>query len=679
MRLRRLMAVALFITSYCISNAQITADEAIVAMGRGINMGNTLDATNYEGGWGTEAREYYFDMYKEAGFKTIRIPITWSAGVSASNLTPRVASAAPYTINEDFFKRLDTIINWSLERDMYTIINVHHDGWVKVSSTFDENKARLFALWEQVADRYKDYSDKLMFEILNEPHSENSSGVATSVTTAQVDELNSKCLDIIRVDNPNRIVVYMGPNWSSSADLKAAAVPDPSDEYLIASYHSYDPWDFAGEGNGTWGNANDKKVMTDQMESVKEWSETNDIPVLIGELGAMDGCEYNSRMRYYAHYIQEAMRIGLAFTVWDDDGMFQVLQRKDTSWNDIKDVLIHTTEQSPTNVESTMQKGEDTTIVVSWTNRAIACDSIFLQKRLNKGDFETIAKFTGDTTSYTDTNFEEKNYYYYRVIARYNDSIDVYSYPTSIYVISGKRSPFHDEAFAIPGTIEAEDFDYGGQGISYNETTANNQGDALEYRPGEIVDVEVRTDGGYQVGYAEPGEWLEYTIDVVEAGSYEITAYLASSEGGGEIQFAFQNTASAKVAAPNTNDWQTTAPVSTIVDLEAGEQIMRVNILSTPNFNIDKIVIGEPSANNNTLTDNTRIYPNPASSMLYVEAPDAEMGSSIEIVSIAGKIVFQSDLEKAENGIPISELSDGYYFVRISSQNQTITKKFIKR
>lgn len=651
--------------------SQITADEAIVAMGRGINMGNTLDATDYEGGtWAPAAEEYYFEMYKEAGFKTVRIPITWNAAVSESNKAPRISNTAPYAIETEFLQRLDTIIKWSLERDMYTIINVHHDGWVKDKNTFDSQKARLYALWTQVAEHYKDYTDMLFFEILNEPHSNNS------LSTAQVNELNSECLDIIRVQNPNRIVVYMGPNWSSSADLKAAAIPDTDDEYLIGSYHSYDPWTFAGEAKGTWGTANDKKEMTDQMLSIKEWSDQKSIPVLIGELGAMNSCDYNSRMRYYAHYIEEAMRIGLAFTVWDDDGWFQTLERRDTSWNDAKDIIMHTTQQSPINITSKFHKGDDTTIVVNWSNRAIDCDTIIVEKRINDLDFQPIAKYANDTQSiFIDTVFEVKNYYSYRIISRYNDSLDVYSYPTKLYITPLERSPFHGEPFAVPGTIEAEDFDNGGQGLTYNETTSVNQGDS-DYRAGETVDIEVRDDG-YQVGFAEEGEWLEYTINVANAGSYEITAHIASQDGGGEIQYIFQNT-SAKATAPKTNSWTATQAVSAYAVLDEGEQTMRVKILSTPNYNIDKFEIQEGTDINTVNAKDWTIFPNPASSTLYINGYYETTTATVDIITINGAKVISTTSDNLKNGISIDELNAGFYLVVISNQNTVITKQFLK-
>jgi endoglucanase len=138
--------------------AQITAQEAIKLMERGINLGNTFDAPNYEGEWAPAAKEYYFEMYAQAGFKTVRVPITWNK---------RIGTEDPFVIDPIFLSRIDTVISWCLKYDLFVIINVHHDGWIKNTETFDEKKPRFYALWSQLSEHYKDYSEKLMFEIIN--------------------------------------------------------------------------------------------------------------------------------------------------------------------------------------------------------------------------------------------------------------------------------------------------------------------------------------------------------------------------------------------------------------------------------------------------------------------------------------------------------------------------------
>ncbi|MCK5170534.1 MAG: cellulase family glycosylhydrolase, partial [Bacteroidales bacterium] len=408
-----LVLILLVVFSFNNLTAQITPQEAVVEMGRGINLGNTLDAPN-EGEWAPAAEEYYFDMYKDAGFKTVRVPITWDNHLGTS---------LPYTIDSAFFARVDTIINWGLERDFFVIINAHHDAWIK--EDYEANKDRFDSLWVQVADKFKDKSEKLLFEIINEPHG--------AITVAQVDELNARVHGIIRENNPTRIVLYGGASWSNSAHLLEAAIPDTNDPYLMGYYHSYDPWDFAGEGNGTWGTTSDKNAMINQMAQIEEWSIENNIPVLIGEFGARTKCDYNSRMIYYATYTEQALAHGMAFTVWDDNGWFQVLERVDSTWNDAKDILIYTTPQSPTDIEA--QLVDENEVSISWTNRAADCNTLLLERRVNNSDFVLFAELIATIADYADFDVEIGNSYTYRVIARYNDSIDLYSYPAKVRVI----------------------------------------------------------------------------------------------------------------------------------------------------------------------------------------------------------------------------------------------------
>jgi aryl-phospho-beta-D-glucosidase BglC (GH1 family) len=654
-----LTGLFLFVCFSFKANAQITAQEAVLQMGRGINLGNTLDAPN-EGDWGTSAREYYFDRYKDAGFKTVRIPVTWDT---------HFGTTSPYTIDPDFLDRVDTIISWALERDMFVVLNAHHEDWLK--NNYTAQKVRFDSLWSQISVRFKDKSQNLFFEMINEPHG--------TITKAQVDELNARVLQIIRKTNPTRIVLFSGSGYSNASDLMAAVIPNTNDEYLMGYYHSYDPWDFAGNGIGIWGSASDIKAMGDRMTTVQTWSANNNIPVLIGEFGAVNYCDYNSRMRYYATYTELALAHGFAFTVWDDDGWFQALVRKDSVWNDLKDILIHTTAQSPNNVLAKIEKSsKDTAIVVAWTNRATDCDTIFVQKRINDSEFLTIAKLPADSSKYIDTIFEINNYYYYRLIASYNDSVDLYSYPSMVYVAPFIKAPFKGSPIDIPGTVQAENFDFGGEGQSYHDLTEENYGNS-RYRIGESVDINARTAGGYLVSYIEKGEWLEYTINVLEAGEYEIKSYVATMTSGGKFNFEFPDQVSSEVVANNSGSWETTGIVSTIVTLPAGEQIMRVNILALPAFNIDKYIIQKPSSISIVEKNKLFVYPNPTQDILFINTADISEKSKVEIVSITGTVVLTTLVGEAQKGINIESLPAGYYMVTIDSDNFTYTNNFIKK
>ena len=139
-----------------------------------------------------------------------------------------------------------------------------------------------------------------LFEIINEPH---------GMTKENVDELNFDILQIIRIENPQRIVIYGGYSWSNSDHLLQAEVLD--DPFIIGYFHSYDPWEFAGKGNGIWGSEYDINQIKTKFKTVADWSNTHNIPVIISEFGAIHDCDYNSRMLHYFTYVRTLCHVAL--------------------------------------------------------------------------------------------------------------------------------------------------------------------------------------------------------------------------------------------------------------------------------------------------------------------------------------------------------------------------------
>lgn len=140
----------------------------------------------------------------------------------------------------------------------------------------------------------------------------------------------------------------------------------------------------------------------------------------------------------------------------------------------------------------------------------------------------------------------------------------------------------------LPGVIEAENYDHGGQGVAYHDTESINHGG--EYRTSEGVDIQSCSEGGFNVGWTSAGEWLEYTVNVPTAGSYTIDARVASPTGGSfHIDFGTTNVTGA-TAVPNTGGYQTWQTVSKTVNLSAGQQIVRF-VIDQGGFNFNKITV----------------------------------------------------------------------------------------
>ena len=653
------LVVLIVIAGACPAAAQLTPEQAIIQMGRGINLGNTLEPPT-EGGWNNgPAQEYYFDDFKAAGFSTVRIPVRWDQHTHGS---------PPYAIQDSWLDRVEQIVDWGLERNLIIIINGHHEDWLKQNYGSASARARYDSIWSQVANRFKDKSDRLLFEIINEPF---------GMTMGQVDDLNARILGIIRKTNPTRIVIYSGSEWSGAAQMMAAAIPD--DDYLMAYFHSYDPWTFAGEAHGTWGTESDRAATHNMFRDVELWSAAQGVPVMISEFGVVRGADFNSCMALYAAYVEEAIEHGIAFQVWDDGGDFGVYQRGDRSWNDIKDILINAYPDGPTSLRATIQR--DSVVTLEWVNRSAGFDGVRVERRVVDEPFVEIARLVGEASQYADDAVSGGMTYYYRVIVESNLLEDRFSYPIRVPVTPWTRSSFNGLPSMIPGVIEAEDFDVGGEGLTYHDTDESNVPGA--YRPNEAVDIEPRQGGGFQVAYIESGEWLEYTVDVEEAGDYVATAYVASVDGGGRFRFEFDGSWTRTLTVPATGDWQTLSPVSKSVTLSAGEQIMRVSIFAAAPFNIDRFVIEKASATSVSGQPEVLgvdVFPNPADDRVTIahasRAGNADYGV---LINALGQQVMRVALSSVPARFSVRGLPRGLYLLRIYRDDEVVARRTLVR
>ncbi len=415
--------------------AQLTPQEAVKGMQRGINIGNSLDA--YPGGetsWGNPPiQKSFFTDLKTAGFDAVRIPITW--GYDGRSLTK-----PPYTIDSTFMARVDTVVTWALENNLFVTINAHHEFWLKDTlgnvtwntpthtSNVNAAIARFDSLWSQIATHFQNKSDSLIFEILNEPY---------PAPQNYVDEINKEVLKIIRRTNPTRIVSFSGYKWSNSAQLVTAAIPDSSDKFLIGYYHSYDPWPF-GLNGGSTSNANILSTIKSEMDQVTTWSHKTGIPVVMGEYGFINSCAYNPRMYAYATVVDQALQHGVAPFVWDDGGSFRIFNRRTDTFNEIKDILIHTYPESPTNLS--ISENSDGSVRLQWQNRNTESDSIMVQRGAGNAphngvsgvSFADYAKVGPTQTVFIDSLAPSGSTYYYRLSVTQKDSTELQSYPIMI-------------------------------------------------------------------------------------------------------------------------------------------------------------------------------------------------------------------------------------------------------
>jgi beta-glucanase (GH16 family) len=248
----------------------------------------------------------------------------------------------------------------------------------------------------------------------------------------------------------------------------------------------------------------------------------------------------------------------------------------------------------------------------------------------------------------------------------------------SINVEIVQQLPYPDPNIkhAIPGTIEAINYDSGGEGFSYHDNDANNQGPGS--RQDEGVDTEVN-DGGENIGWIQPGEWVEYTVDVDTTGMYNIELRVASLNGGGEMEILFgDENRTGEISIPATGAWSTfTSIYVNDIQLYDTDTLMRLQF-NIGDFNISRLIfnkIGTSIENRITDINNISLYPTPTSD--FINLKNQKTSYSYSIINLLGKIS-QSGYINPGNTINISDLQKGTYFIKLYNESESGTLKFIK-
>ncbi|MBN1154023.1 glycoside hydrolase family 5 protein [candidate division KSB1 bacterium] len=293
-------------------------------LGRGVNLGNALEAPN-EGEWGVTLQEEYFELIEQEGFNSIRIPIRWST---------HAANNQPHMIDPPFLERVKWAVDQTLSRDMLAVINMHH--YEEMMTEPYVHKERFLGIWKQIADTFKNYPIELLFEILNEP------------TNALVDTLwNSylqEAIDVIRETNPTRILIIGPPDWNSIGGLSKLKLPE-DDRDIIVTVHYYNPFQFTHQGaewvNGSdawlgtrWtGTQSQKQAMINDFAPVLNWSLANNRPIFVGEFGAYSKADLNSRVAWTTFLARHLESIGLSWAYWEFCSGFGIYDSSKNQWN----------------------------------------------------------------------------------------------------------------------------------------------------------------------------------------------------------------------------------------------------------------------------------------------------------------------------------------------------------
>jgi len=347
--------------------AQTSPYDMVSQMGRGINLGNVLSAPA-EGNWSPAVEEQYFIDVATAGFTNVRIPIDFfgtrttgdTSGYSSAAGTSGNYSgtSADYTVLLAYLDRIEQVIEWSLNQGLVTILDFHGSNLKsEFIYTFDIDETeythptsakraadneKFRAIWAQVADRFKEHSENLLFEVINEPY--------FHMSKADMDTLNTDVLAVIRAsggsNDTRNVIITGGTGTSHEAPLQIEPSIIAGDSYLIATFHYYQPFDFTSSSADSrfvysWGTAEDKNTLTARFDEVSSWASVNQIPVFVGEFGADNSGGYNystgdlnvisnnatgfanggpentSRVEYHRFVAEQAINRGFSFAAWD--------------------------------------------------------------------------------------------------------------------------------------------------------------------------------------------------------------------------------------------------------------------------------------------------------------------------------------------------------------------------
>jgi hypothetical protein len=252
------------------------------------------------------------------------------------------------------------------------------------------------------------------------------------------------------------------------------------------------------------------------------------------------------------------------------------------------------------------------------------------------------------------------------------------------------QSPFGGVVKSIPGRIEAEEYDLGGPDIAYNDLSAGNAGNTFRT---DAVDIENCSEGGYNVGWVSPGEWLEYTVQVAATGTYALQLRVAALANDRQVQVLADGQAiTGIVSIPATGWWQNWQTVNVpSVYLTAGQKILRVNFLNNDvNINYLQFVSGavaqkvENTSEEEEENSSFNLYPNPVTEKLHINGNAYESAMvEIQVLNTVGKILMTETIPSQQNTyahvISCKDLSSGVYYLKVNSGGIIRIEKFIKQ
>ncbi len=305
-------------------------------IGNGWNLGNTLEACEKGSTekMGLESEVYWGNPYttrelikavKDAGFSSVRIPITWAQHLDEE-----------YNIDEEWLSRVKEVVDWVLECDMYAIINVQHDDafWLVTDKEHEKEATEILVkIWSQVSEFFRDYDEKLIFDVMNEPRVTGCetewSGIPEHFEV--VNNLNEAALDAIRSSggkNEDRFVMIV--TYAARFEKEAVeALRLPDDKHILVSIHFY----YGTAHESEFLDCEKKLSLGDKIQIYKYFRSfykafiKKGYGVVLGEFGWTDRDNLENLSGKAEYFVYTANKFGIPCLVWDNGSHFRVFDR----------------------------------------------------------------------------------------------------------------------------------------------------------------------------------------------------------------------------------------------------------------------------------------------------------------------------------------------------------------
>lgn len=328
-------------------------------LGAGINIGNSLDvygirerlpdanAEKYETAWhNPQITPELFEAIFKKGFKTVRIPVSWGEHLQEDG-----------TIEEQWLERVAQVVHQALDAGLYVIINSHHEEWIVPTEREEtEVTAQLCGIWRQIAERFADCDERLLFETMNEPRLRGNQMEWTSGSTemrAVVNRLNAAAVKAIREcgENNQRRWLLLPAYGTSQRETALGAMEIPDDRRIIVSVHAYLPYDFTLNDYGTtqWSadKRDDTKGIDKMAERLKRLFIKKKVPVVITEFSCHNKGNKKEILEWAKYYTQAVNSLGIPCVWWDNGKNSVIIDRNSYSWTQpqLVDILLKSASQ----------------------------------------------------------------------------------------------------------------------------------------------------------------------------------------------------------------------------------------------------------------------------------------------------------------------------------------------